>query len=158
MKNFILIVALSILVNATNINLDTLSAKAKKNNKGVLIFLHQPDCGFCDRMISQSIQNSNVLSQIKKDFIFVNIDIADKGEVKYKNFKGNKHDFAKKIDLDFYPSIIFINGNGEIVYKEIGYRTKQKFLNTLQYVATQSYKKITLATFTTKLDFNSDKD
>ena len=151
-------VGLSVFGNATAIDINQLASVAKKSKRTILVFLHQPNCGFCSEMIAKTIKDISVQSQIKKDFIFVDIDIADGKKVKYKNFKGSKEDFAKKTESNFYPSTVFIDSNGKIVYKLIGYKTKKSFLDVLSYIQSKSYKKMNLATYQNSLDFNNDED
>jgi len=157
LKNFlILIISLFSIANAGEINLDSLATDAKKSNKTVLIFLHQPNCGYCSRMINESIKNISIKKRLQKKFVLVDINIADEGIVKYKNFKGSKLEFARILDADFYPSSIFLDEKGKIAYPLIGYRDRAKFLLALQYIESKSYKEMSLETFKDTLEFNKD--
>lgn len=146
-KIFILLVFVFSISYAENIKIDTIFSEAKKSHKHVLIFLHKPNCGYCERMIDFTLENEKVSLKIKKDFIFVDINIADAGKVSFKNFKGSKRDFAKFLGYDFYPSTIFISGNKEVVYSQPGYQDEDKYLKILSYVGSYSYEEMSIEEF-----------
>lgn len=146
-KIFIILVSIFGIVPADNIKIDAIFSEAKKSHKHVLIFLHKPNCGYCERMIDFTLENEKVASKIKKDFIFVDVNIADVGEVSFKNFKGSRRDFAKFLGYDFYPSTIFINSNKEIVYSQPGYQDEYKYFKLLNYIDSHSYKEMGMEDF-----------
>ncbi len=124
---------------ANDISLDQLVVEAKKTNKHVLVYLHTNGCPYCDKMEEFTFDDDVINAAIKKDFIFVDINVKDEGMVSLNDFKGSKHEFAKFIDFDMYPSSLFFNQNGELVYDEIGYKDEDKFLKVLQLVNHKAY-------------------
>ena len=139
------------------IDIDKLSQQAKQEHKYLLLFFHKFGCGFCEKMKDVTLDDDNVEKMIEKYFIFVDIGIDDEGQVKHKNFKGTKHDYVKSLEISFYPTVGFVDGNNSIVYGVIGYRGAESFLKALQYIETESYKLMDLEAFETKLDFESEE-
>ena len=127
---------------ANDVNLDKLVVEAKKTNKHILVFLHTTGCPYCERMIEFTFDDDDVSEKIKKDFIFVDMNVKDEGLVSFDNFKVSKLKFAKKIGYPMYPTCLFFDQNGELVYDEVGYRDEEKFLKTLQIVSTEAYNDI----------------
>jgi len=127
---------------ANDVNLDKLVVEAKKTNKHILVFLHTTGCPYCERMIEFTFDDDDVSEKIKKDFIFVDMNVKDEGLVSFDNFKVSKLKFAKKIGYPMYPTCLFFDQNGELVYDEVGYRDEEKFLKTLQIVSTKAYNDI----------------
>lgn len=153
-KLLILIIFLHATSNAELINVDNIVAEAKRENKQVLLFFHMVRCGACKEMIKTSIEDAEIKKQIDRDFLFVDMNINSKDEVVYKNFKGTVHRFAKSLDINLYPSTIFIDGNSEVKYHLVGYRDKDKFSTVIEYVSTKSYKSMDLESFINEKDFN----
>jgi len=140
MKKIILVLLTIISITyANDVNLDKLLYKAKNENKHILIFLHITGCNYCLKMEEFTFDDENVEKKIKKDFIFVDINVKDQGEVLFNNSKMSKVEFAKKIGYDIYPSCLFFDKNGELVYDEVGYKDESKFLKTLELVSNKSY-------------------
>jgi thioredoxin-related protein len=97
MKRFILsIFAVISIAFANDINLDQLVVEAKKTNKHILVYLHITGCVYCVRMQEFTLDDDMVKAAIKKDFIFVDMNVKDEGLVQYDNFKVSKIKFAKE--------------------------------------------------------------
>jgi len=127
---------------ANDINLDKLVIEAKKTNKHILVFLHTTGCDYCLRMQEFTFDDEMVNATIEKDFIFVDINVKDNGFVMYDNFKVSKLKFAKETGYPMYPSCLFFDKNGELVYDEVGYRNEHQFLETLQLVSSKAYNDV----------------
>ena len=124
---------------AHDVNLDKLVVEAKKTNKHILVYLHITGCVYCVRMQEFTLDDDRVKAAIKKDFIFVDMNVKDEGLVKYDNFEVTKMKFAKEIGYPIYPSCLFFDQNGELVYDGVGYRDEKKFLKELELVSSKSY-------------------
>jgi thioredoxin-related protein len=127
---------------ANDIDLDKIVIDAKKTNKHILVFLHITGCNYCLKMQEWTFDDDRVIAAIKKDFIFVDINVRDEGLVSFDNMKINKLKFAKEIGYPMYPSCLFFDQNGELVYDEVGFRNEDKFLKTLQDVSSKAYNDI----------------
>jgi thioredoxin-related protein len=127
---------------ANDINLDKLVIEAKKDNKHILVFLHTTGCDYCLRMQEFTFDDEMVNAAIEKDFIFVDINVKDNGFVMYDNFKVSKLKFAKETGYPMYPSCLFFDKNGELVYDGVGYKDEDKFLKILKVVSSESYDDI----------------
>jgi len=124
---------------ASDVNLDQLVSEAKKTNKHILVFLHITGCDYCMRMQEFTFDDDAVLAAIKKDFIFVDINVKDKGVVIYDNFKVSKLKFAKESGYPMYPTCLFYDKNGELVYDGVGYKDENAFLKILKDVSSNAY-------------------
>ena len=127
---------------AHDINLTQLVVEAKKTNKHILVYLHITGCDYCVRMQEFTLDDEMVQAAIKKDFIFVDMNVRDQGLVHYDNFEVSKIQFAKEIGYPIYPSCLFFDQNGELVYDGVGYRDETKFLKELKLVSSKSYNDI----------------
>ncbi|MDQ7047293.1 MAG: hypothetical protein Q9M39_06625 [Sulfurovum sp.] len=71
----------------------------------------------------------------------VNLNVRDKGIVKYDDVEVSKLKFAKEIGYPIYPSCLFFDKNGELVYDGVGFRDEKQFLYMLKLVSSNSYHK-----------------
>ena len=135
-------------------NIDKISSDANKTKKHIMLFLHKDNCGYCERM-SFNLDDKNITKAIKKDFILLDINRDDDEKVSYQGFNGTNSEFMKALGIDFYPSIIFIDGsNDKIIYGISGYRDTEKLMIILDYINSKSYKKMNLEEFKDELFFN----
>ena len=146
-KILLILVSIFSITNAKDINIDIVINNAKKSHQHVLVFLHRPGCSYCETMIEFTLPDAEIAQKIKKNFIFVDIDIGDSGKVTFDEFKGNRQEFAKYLGYNFYPSAVFIDKNKDIVYGEAGYKDEEKFLKILRFVESHSYEDMDIDDF-----------
>lgn len=81
---------------------------------------------------------------LNKDFFVIDININNDDNIIYKEFTGNGRDFARHIDYDFYPSSLFLDVNSNIIYGAVGYEDENEFLDTLTYIKSKTYLKMSI--------------
>ncbi len=96
---------------------DALKA-AKKENKLVFLDVYATWCGPCRRMDAITFANQEVGEYFNSRFINVKID----GE------KGEGPMIRRRYNVRGYPSLLFINYNGEVVKGTAGFRDPERFL------------------------------
>ncbi|WP_458700488.1 thioredoxin family protein [Sulfurospirillum sp. 1307] len=148
-KSLLLLFSFTIL-NAGDVDLDKIVKVAKAQNRGVLIFHHIPGCSYCKAMLDENFKDATILKEIDKNFVYVDIYTADNGVVKFRDFKGSHKEFSAYIGAVAYPATIFMNSEGEVIYRSIGYRNIDEYLLEIKYVLTKSYKTMDLESFIQK--------
>jgi thioredoxin-related protein len=93
-------------------------AKAKNSNKLIFVDVYTTWCGPCKMMARDVFPNEKVGSKFNASFVNYKID-AEKGE---------GIDLARKYNVRAYPNFLFINGDGELVHRVIGYHAADEFL------------------------------
>jgi thioredoxin-related protein len=129
------------------------SVDANRTKKHLMLFLHKDNCGYCEKMIFQ-LDEKNISRAIKKDFILLDINRDDDEVIRYEDFNGTNRQFLKALKVDFYPTMVFINGSNKIIYNVHGYRDSKKLITILSYISTKSYKKMSLEDFKDELCFD----
>jgi len=93
-------------------------ALAKKENKLVFIDAYTTWCGPCKRMSKYTFTDKDVATFFNDNFINLKIDME----------KGEGAKIERKFDVRNYPTLLFLDGDGELVKKYIGYHTADQFL------------------------------
>lgn len=93
-------------------------SQAKKQNKLVFIDVYTSWCGPCKQMVAEIFPKKEVGELFNASFINYKID-AEKGE---------GVEIAKKFGVRAYPTYLFVNGDGELVYRTSGYMAAAPFL------------------------------
>lgn len=93
--------------------------KAKKEGKPVFLDISASWCGPCKMLKSRTFPNKEVGEYYNANFINVAVD----GE------KGEGVALARKYNIKGYPTLIFLNSNGEIITQTAGYRNPLQFIN-----------------------------
>ena len=81
-------------------------ALAKKENKLVFLDVYASWCGYCKRLKKNTFSDIEVGKFYNQNFIDVSLD-AEQGE---------GIDIAHKYNISGFPALLYLNGDGEIVY------------------------------------------
>jgi thioredoxin-related protein len=148
-----ILIFLPLLALSVDIDIDKASADANRTQKHVMLFLHKDNCGYCERMLFQ-LDEKEISKAIQKDFVLLDINRDDDETISYQDFNGTNRQFLKALGVNFYPSMVFINGCGnKIIYDVTGYRDPKKMMTILDYISSKSYQKMTLEDFKDELFF-----
>ena len=152
---FFLMLVCSLTLFGETIDLNAIAKKAHNEHKTVLVFFHTESCPYCKKMIKENFKNKEIMETIDQKFIFVDLLLDHNEIVKYKNFKSTSSKFAEHFDIQFYPTILFMDNN-VVVSRIKGYRNNEKFRTILEYIHTKSYESMDLETFMAELEMMKD--
>jgi thioredoxin 1 len=93
-------------------------ALAKKENKLVFIDAYTTWCGPCKRMSKYTFTNNDVAAFFNENFVNLKVDMEKSEGAKIES----------KFDIRNYPTLLFLDGQGNLVKKYIGYHTADQFL------------------------------
>ncbi len=96
----------------------TLLKRAKVENKIIFVDAYTTWCGPCKMMSANVFPEKAVGTFYNAKFINAKIDMED----------GEGVAIARKYEVNAYPTFLFINGDGELVHRGIGYRPSPAFL------------------------------
>ena len=97
-------------------------ADAKENNKKVFIDISTSWCGYCKKMKSKTYTNKDVGDVMNEAYVNITID-AEKGE---------GPTIAKKYGVNAYPTQVILDGDGNLVAKNVGYLKPKELLKFVQ--------------------------
>ena len=92
--------------------------EAKNNNKLIFVDVYATWCGPCKRLKNSTFASSNVGNFFNKNFINTAFD-AELGE---------GIAIAKTFNVAQYPTMLVVNGNGEVVGKTTGFLNEQALI------------------------------
>lgn len=109
-------------------------AKAKLEDKIIFVDAYTTWCGPCKAMSKNTFTNANVGKFYNSNFINLKIDQE----------KGEGLDFAKKYEVRYYPTLVFVNGDGQMVHKGVGYLEAEEFLMLGASATNEDYQLLSL--------------
>ncbi|GGP04388.1 hypothetical protein GCM10010992_16600 [Cloacibacterium rupense] len=96
----------------------TILAKAKKENKLIFLDAYTTWCGPCKLMAKNVFTLKSVGEHYNANFVNAKIDME----------KGEGIDIAKKYDVKVFPTYLFIDGDGKLVHRTVGYVPEKEFI------------------------------
>lgn len=92
--------------------------KAKAENRIIFLDAYASWCGPCKLLQKNVFTQKDVGEYFNKRFINVKMDME----------KGEGPMLSQRYPLEAYPTLFFINGNGKVVKKVIGYQTPEALI------------------------------
>jgi thioredoxin-related protein len=93
-------------------------AKAKTENKIIFMDAFTVWCGPCKMMSNQTFPNKEVGDFYNRNFVSVKMDME----------KGEGIDLARKYQVNLYPTLLYIDSDGEIVHRTAGFMAPKEFI------------------------------
>jgi thioredoxin 1 len=91
---------------------------AEKEGKPIFLDISASWCGPCKKLKASTFPDVEVGKFYNANFINVMVD----GE------KGEGIELARKYEIRGYPSLIFVDSNGELIAQTTGYRNPEQFI------------------------------
>ncbi len=110
-------------------------AEALKNDQVIFVDAYTAWCGPCKRMAKQVFTQKSVGDFYNENFLNVKLDME----------KGEGPKFASQYSVRSYPTLLFIDGSGEVVHRQIGGKPVAEFLKLGETVMRKNDKSIDLA-------------
>ena len=102
--------------------LDEAMGLASKKKRIVFVDFCTAWCGACKRLDEDTWTDARVIAQLKEKTIPLKIDAEKELVIK------------EKYKINAYPTLLFLNGDGSILARVVGYQIPERFLETLQGV------------------------
>lgn len=120
------------------------NAKAQ-GKKGIMIFFEMDECPFCHYMKNNVLNQEEVQSYFRKNFLLFSVDIE--GDIEITNLKGKttrQKDFAfKEHRVRATPVLMFYDLDGKPIHKHIGKTAGvTEFMMIGEYIVDGHYKKM----------------
>ncbi|MBQ7664652.1 MAG: thioredoxin family protein [Bacteroidaceae bacterium] len=98
--------------------LETVLAKAKAEGKMVFVDCYTTWCGPCKMLAKQTFTDATVGDYYNDRFVSIQIDMEH----------GEGPELAKRYGVSAYPTLIYLDSNGNLITKQVGFRHPVEFL------------------------------
>jgi thioredoxin-related protein len=116
-------------------------ALAAKENKHVVIDFYTTWCHWCKVMDRETFSNPEVKKYLGEHFITIRIDAeSTKEKVSYKGEELTPVSLARKFGVKGFPSIAYLDRDGELVTVVPGFVPAKTFLPLLRYMQKECYR------------------
>jgi thioredoxin-related protein len=114
---------------------------ANQENKYIILNFCLKDNLYCNKLDEKTFSNPNIKKYIKDKFVPIKIDAGANNIINLNNKKITEQDLLKQFDVEGYPTIAFLDSQGEIVGGSVkGYLEPEKLMPVLKFIATDAYK------------------
>lgn len=104
-------------------SLDAAQKTAVQQKKIVLVDFMAEWCGPCKQMLATTYKDKTVVARAGKQFVPVLIDVDQQPRL------------AEKYNVEAIPTVIFLDGNGKVLHRSMGYHDTKAFLKMMDQAA-----------------------
>jgi len=123
------------------ISLAEAQSLSKNDQKKILVDIYTDWCEFCKKLEEQVYPDTLVRKSIYKFYHAVKLNAESDDLIDFNGESLSKKEFAKKLGVRSYPTILFIDTNGELILQINGYMPAEDFQNMLVYIGEEAYHK-----------------
>ncbi len=132
-------------------------AKAKKENKMVVVDFYTDWCGWCKVMDEKTYGHKDVIEFARKKLIMSKVDAESDEKVSFMGQEMTYRQLAKAFGVKGYPTTVFITPKGEFLTSVSGYIPADQFLPILEFLSDRHYEKMTFEKFMEKRKTSDEK-
>lgn len=102
-------------------NYDEALAEAKKQEKGVYLFIGADECRWCDRFKKLTLSNQRAIDRLEEEYVLLYLS-------------RDRHNIPKQFVTKGVPRHYFLTNRGEIIHADRGSREVDGFLDLIEEV------------------------
>jgi thioredoxin-related protein len=116
-------------------------ARASKEKKHVVIDFYTSWCRWCKVMDKETFSDPAVKKFLADNFVTIRIDAEDRKEtLSYRGEEYSPFSLARKFGVSGFPSLAYLDREGNLVTVVPGFVPAKTFLPLLQYMEKECYK------------------
>jgi thioredoxin-related protein len=115
-------------------------AKAKKEKKLILVEFYTDWCGYCKKFHRETLKNQEVTKALADNFVAVRLNAENpKERLEYRGKSLTNVEFTRYFGVKGYPTLAFLNSDGEPITLIPGFVPAKRFLPVLNYLHQECY-------------------
>ena len=123
------------------VSLEEAQQKASKDGKKILVNVYTDWCEFCQKLDSEVYPDSTVRMNMNSLYHSVRLDGESDDLISFNGETMSKFEFAQELGVRSYPTILFIDSEGELILQINGYMPVTDFQSMLVYIGEEAYKR-----------------
>lgn len=117
---------------------------AAKMEKLIFVDVYTNWCKFCHKMDRETFSDKDIIDYLSENFIGVKLNAESKKKMKLADGAFTGRDISRKFGVRGYPTYLFLNPDGELVFRTSGYSPPDRFMVFLKYVNSGKHKDMTI--------------
>ncbi|MCW8906561.1 MAG: thioredoxin fold domain-containing protein [Sedimenticola sp.] len=109
--------------------------EAREAGRRVLLFFHQNGCPYCNLMVERNLSQRQIERQMQEQFDVIAVNMwGDRAVTDLAGRERSEKLFAADLEVQFTPTLLFLDEGGEVVLRLNGYLPPADFQLALNYV------------------------
>lgn len=117
--------------------------EATKNGKRLMLIFTQNGCPYCNALVERNLSQKDIEELVRSKFDVMALNMWGDRHVTSLDGKSiNEKTFAEENKVQFTPTILFFDEQGQVILRLNGYLPPEKFKQAVTYIADKMEKKV----------------
>lgn len=113
------------------------AADAARQGRRLMLYFWLEGCPYCQRMTSVTFRDAAVIERLKRSFVPVGVNVRGDRDIAWTDGATlTEKALAVKLAVRSTPTILFLDGKGEIALRLVGYVAPAEFARALDSLST----------------------
>jgi thioredoxin-related protein len=110
--------------------------EAAAEGRRLIVFFHQDNCPYCNALIERNLSQKQIEEKIRRHYDVVALNLrGDRNVVSVDGAPYTEKDFARALNIQFTPTLLFLDENGNLLLRLNGYVPPREFEAALDYAS-----------------------
>ncbi|CAN5474667.1 hypothetical protein BH23BAC3_BH23BAC3_30720 [soil metagenome] len=133
------------------LKLEQAQLAAETDNKIIMVFVEAEWCGICRRMEAEIFPEKEIQKIVQEKYHPVTIDLDSREKVVYNGREMTEREFAREMNVQATPTILFLDANGEVLAHQIGFQPVERFEAVLTFFESDEFGQISFEEYYEKI-------
>lgn len=121
-------------------------ADAERQGKRVMLYIGQDGCPYCAKLMQVNFKQPDIVAYTREHFVPIELNMwGDRETVWLDGVARAEKDLAKTLNVQFTPTLLFLNEQGKIIARINGYYEPARFKAALRYAGERMEEKLGFA-------------
>ncbi len=122
--------------------------EATAAGRRVMLYFHQDGCPYCARLLEENFSDPELKAFMTGNFDGISINMwGDREVISVAGREFTEKSFAAALQVQYTPTLIFLDENGQVALRLNGYYPPQDFRAALEYVAGKHERNLSFAQY-----------
>lgn len=118
-------------------------AEAAESGKRLIVLFHQDGCPYCNALVERNLSQKDIETELREHFEIVAINMwGDRDVMDTKGKSFTEKDFATALKVQFTPTLLFFDTEGQVALRLNGYIPPDRFKQALAFMRGEHHKQL----------------
>jgi len=129
------------------LTLEEAQVQTDNDGKPLFVFVEAEWCGTCKQMMNTVFPDPEISTLLTENYHPVLIDLDSQNKVHFNGKEMTERNFARTMQVQQTPTMIFIDNNGEVLGRQPGFMNRDELKILLLYVVSDQFGEVPFSEF-----------